>query len=81
MSGQNLSAYQRRDLSHRARLIGLLLRVHSTPEFICLTPMLVAPMVNLVRYEAPLTVHLLRFLPLPSVTDSSVFAATMPEVL
>jgi len=43
--------------------------------------MLIAPMVTLVRYEAPLTVHLLRFLALPSVTDSSVSAAPMPEVL
>ena len=38
-------------------------------------------MVSVVRYEAPLTVYLLRFLALPSVTDSPVFAAPMREVL
>jgi len=46
-----------------------------------LTPVLIAPKVILVWYEAPLTVYLLRFLTLPSVTDSPVSAAPMPEVL
>lgn len=38
-------------------------------------------MVILGWYEAPLTVYLLRFLTFPSVTDSSVSAAPMPEIL
>ena len=38
-------------------------------------------MVMMVWYEAPLTAYLLRFLLVPSVTDSSVSAAPMPEAL
>jgi len=45
-----------------------------------LTPVLRAPKVIVVWYEAPLTVYLLRFLALHSVTDFSVSAAPMPEV-
>lgn len=38
-------------------------------------------MVILGWYEASLTAYLLRFLTFPSVTDSSVSAAPMPEFL
>ena len=53
----------------------------STPALYCLTLVLIAPRVILSGVKLRWLSYLLRFLLLPSVTDSSVSAAPMPEFL